>query len=68
MAAVAGTLVVLYYGVINFFIGFLAGIKAFTAAVLGRLGFDKKGDVTAPNYVFYEWKDGKYDYYVAPGA
>ena len=36
--------------------------------VLGRLGFDKKGDVTAPGYVFYEWKDGKYDYYVAPGA
>ena len=36
--------------------------------VLGRLGFDEKGDVTAPGYVFYEWKDGKYDYYVAPGA
>ena len=36
--------------------------------VLGRFGFDKKGDVTAPGYVFYEWKDGKYDYYVAPGA
>jgi len=36
--------------------------------VLGRIGFDKKGDVTAPGYVFYEWKDGKYDYYVAPGA
>ena len=36
--------------------------------VLGRFGFDKKGDVTAPGYVFYEWKGGKYDYYVAPGA
>ena len=36
--------------------------------VLGRIGFDEKGDVTAPGYVFYEWKDGKYDYYVAPGA
>ena len=31
--------------------------------VLGTIGFDKKGDVTAPGYVFYEWKDGKYDYY-----
>jgi branched-chain amino acid transport system substrate-binding protein len=31
--------------------------------VLGKIGFDAKGDVTAPGYVFYEWKDGKYDYY-----
>jgi len=30
--------------------------------VNGKFGFDKKGDVTAPGYVFYEWKDGKYDY------
>jgi len=30
--------------------------------VLGPLGFNKKGDVTAPGYVFYVWKDGKYDY------
>lgn len=30
--------------------------------VLGKIGFDEKGDVTAPGYVFYEWKDGKYDY------
>jgi branched-chain amino acid transport system substrate-binding protein len=30
--------------------------------VLGEIGFDAKGDVTAPGYVFYEWKDGKYDY------
>lgn len=30
--------------------------------VLGEIGFDEKGDVTAPGYVFYEWKDGKYDY------
>jgi len=28
----------LYYGVIDFFIGFVAGIKAFTAAVLGGIG------------------------------
>ncbi|WP_336055294.1 branched-chain amino acid ABC transporter substrate-binding protein [Nitratireductor sp. CH_MIT9313-5] len=30
--------------------------------VLGELSFDEKGDVTLPGYVFYEWKDGKYDY------
>ncbi|MEL0019567.1 MAG: branched-chain amino acid ABC transporter substrate-binding protein [Rickettsiales bacterium] len=30
--------------------------------VLGKIGFDKNGDVTAPGYVFYEWKNGKYDY------
>jgi branched-chain amino acid transport system substrate-binding protein len=30
--------------------------------VLGNIGFDAKGDVTAPGYVFYIWKDGKYDY------
>ena len=31
-------LFLLYYGVIDFFVGFLAGIKAFTAAVLGGIG------------------------------
>ncbi len=30
--------------------------------VLGKIGFDAKGDVTAPGYVFYIWKDGTYDY------
>jgi branched-chain amino acid transport system permease protein len=38
LAAVAGMMVTMYYGVIDFFIGFLAGIKAFTAAVLGGIG------------------------------
>ncbi|MBI3452179.1 MAG: branched-chain amino acid ABC transporter permease LivH, partial [Rhodospirillales bacterium] len=38
LAAVAGTMVSMYYGVVDFFIGFLAGIKAFTAAVLGGIG------------------------------
>ena len=38
LAAVAGTISTLYYGVIDFYIGFLAGIKAFTAAVLGGIG------------------------------
>ncbi len=38
LAAVAGVLVTMYYGVIDFYIGFLAGMKAFTAAVLGGIG------------------------------
>src|SRR5581483_10922505 len=35
LAAVAGLLYLHYYGVIDFYIGFVAGIKAFTAAVFG---------------------------------
>jgi branched-chain amino acid transport system permease protein len=38
LAAVAGLMVTLYYGVVDFYMGFLAGIKAFTAAVLGGIG------------------------------
>jgi branched-chain amino acid transport system permease protein len=38
LASVAGLMFVVYYGVIDFYIGFLAGIKAFTAAVLGGIG------------------------------
>jgi branched-chain amino acid transport system permease protein len=38
LAAVAGLIVTLYYGVIDFYMGFAAGIKAFTAAVLGGIG------------------------------
>ena len=38
LAAVAGLMYMLYYGVIDFYIGFVAGIKAFTAAVLGGIG------------------------------
>lgn len=38
LAAVAGMMVTLYYGSIDFFMGFLAGVKAFTAAVLGGIG------------------------------
>lgn len=38
LAAVAGLLFLLYYGVIDFYIGFVAGVKAFTAAVLGGIG------------------------------
>ncbi len=32
------------------------------ATVMGDASFDAKGDNKAPGYVFYEWKDGKYDY------
>jgi branched-chain amino acid transport system permease protein len=38
LAAVAGMMFLMYYGVVDFFVGFLAGIKAFTAAVLGGIG------------------------------
>ncbi|AZN71595.1 branched-chain amino acid ABC transporter permease LivH [Georhizobium profundi] len=38
LAAVAGFMYLLYYGVIDFYIGFIAGVKAFTAAVLGGIG------------------------------
>ena len=30
--------------------------------VLGSIAFDAKGDVSAPGYVVYVWKNGKYDY------
>jgi len=38
LAAIAGVLLGMYYGVINPYIGFMAGLKAFTAAVLGGIG------------------------------
>lgn len=38
LAAVAGVMVAMYYGRVNYFIGYIAGIKAFTAAVLGGIG------------------------------
>ena len=38
LAAVAGTMYLLYYGVVNFSDGFVPGVKAFTAAVLGGIG------------------------------
>ncbi|ABC28123.1 Branched-chain amino acid ABC-type transport system, permease components [Hahella chejuensis KCTC 2396] len=38
LAAVAGTLLGMYYGVVNVMVGFIAGLKAFTAAVLGGIG------------------------------
>jgi len=38
LAAVAGSMYVLQYGVVSFSDGFLPGVKAFTAAVLGGIG------------------------------
>jgi branched-chain amino acid transport system permease protein len=38
LAAVAGTMYLMYYGVISFADGFVPGVKAFTAAVLGGIG------------------------------
>ena len=38
LAALGGVLIASHTGRINFYIGFLAGIKAFTAAVLGGIG------------------------------
>lgn len=38
LAAVAGVLFLSYYGVVNFADGFIPGVKAFTAAVLGGIG------------------------------
>lgn len=38
LAAVAGTMFLMFYGVISFSDGFQPGIKAFTAAVLGGIG------------------------------
>ncbi|SNB77106.1 MULTISPECIES: branched-chain amino acid ABC transporter permease [unclassified Agrobacterium] len=38
LAAVAGTMYLMYYGVASFSDGFIPGVKAFTAAVLGGIG------------------------------
>jgi branched-chain amino acid transport system permease protein len=38
LAGVAGTMYLTYYGVVSFSDGFVPGVKAFTAAVLGGIG------------------------------
>ncbi len=38
LAAVAGVMVSAYYGIAHYYMGFLLGLKAFTAAVLGGIG------------------------------
>ncbi len=30
--------------------------------VLGKVGFDAKGDLKTPGFLFYEWKNGTFDY------
>ena len=43
MAGLAGVLVTMNYGTFDFYIGFIIGIKAFTAAVLGGIGLAISG-------------------------
>lgn len=38
LAAAGGVMIAMYYGLINFYMGYVAGLKAFTAAVLGGIG------------------------------
>ena len=38
LAAIGGVLIASHVGQVNFAIGFMAGVKAFTAAVLGGIG------------------------------
>jgi branched-chain amino acid transport system permease protein len=38
LAAVAGVMVASYYGLAHYYMGFILGLKAFTAAVLGGIG------------------------------
>ena len=38
LAAVAGLMVSAYYGIAHYYMGFMLGLKAFTAAVLGGIG------------------------------
>jgi branched-chain amino acid transport system permease protein len=67
LAAVAGTLYLMFYGVVKFDDGFIPGVKAFTAAVLGGIG-SLPGAVLGglligvietlwANYVSFDYKD-----------
>lgn len=38
LAAIAGLMFMFFYGVVDFYMGFIAGVKAFSAAVLGGIG------------------------------
>src|SRR5262249_61691290 len=48
LAAVAGTMYLMYYGVVSFADGFVPGGKAFTAAVLGGIGSVPGGGLGGP--------------------
>ncbi len=68
LAAAAGFMVAMYYGTVNFFLGTMAGIKAFTAAVLGGIGNIPGAmlggfvlglvESLGSAYLFPEYKDG----------
>jgi branched-chain amino acid transport system permease protein len=67
LAAVAGVLVELHYGSVNFRRGYVPSIKAFTAAVLGGVGNIPGAmlggliigllETFGPAYISGEWKD-----------
>lgn len=38
LAAIAGLMIGAYYGIVHYYMGFMLGLKAFTAAVLGGIG------------------------------
>lgn len=67
LAAVAGVMDGIYYGQINFLMGFLFGLKAFTAAVIGGIGSVNGAmlgglvlgivETLGTVYVGGEWKD-----------
>ncbi|HTL70407.1 MAG TPA: branched-chain amino acid ABC transporter permease [Candidatus Eisenbacteria bacterium] len=67
LAAVAGSLFSLYYGSVNFHDGYLAGLKAFTAAVFGGIGSIPGAmlggvllgvfEALGAGYISSEWKD-----------
>jgi branched-chain amino acid transport system permease protein len=67
LAAAAGVMTGLYYGEINFLMGFVAGLKAFTAAVIGGIGSVRGAmlgglvlgavETLGTVYVGSEWKD-----------
>ncbi len=67
LASIGGALFAMYYGSINFHDGYLAGLKAFTAAVLGGIGSVPGAmlggillgvlEGLAAGYISSEWKD-----------
>ena len=67
LAAVGGVLFGMYYGTINFHDGYLVGLKAFTAAVLGGIGNIPGGmlgglligivEGLGAGYISSEWKN-----------
>lgn len=67
LAAAAGVMEGAYYGEINFLMGFIAGLKAFTAAVIGGIGSVRGAmlgglvlgavETLGTVYVGSEWKD-----------